>query len=158
MLGSGRYEMHPDLLSGQHASVDAVTEKFREAFFPEDKPFKAPTWDAVKAFFAENLGLWGVAEVSERMEQQLKEVYDRTFGKGGDRNLSESNLYSENYRLVAEMVRSVDRIAGYQWSFGSHSGSPVGLYVIGACAEEFSTVRDNAEIAPLIARLAGYAH
>ena len=92
------------------------------------------------------------------MEQQLKEVYDRTFGKGGDRNLSESNLYSENYRLVAEMVRSVDRIAGYQWSFGSHSGSPVGLYVIGACAEEFSTVRDNAEIAPLIARLAGYAH
>ena len=158
MLGSGRYEMHPDLLSGQHASVDAVTEKFREAFFPEDKPFKAPTWDAVKAFFAENLGLWGVAEVSERMEQQLKEVYDRTFGRGGDRNLSETNLYSENYRLVAEMVRSVDRIAGYQWSFGSHSGSPVGLYVIGACAEEFSIVRDNAEIAPLIARLAGYAH
>ena len=156
MLGSGRYEMHPDRLARQHASVDAVTDLFREAFFPEDKPFKAPTWDAVKAFFAENLGLWGEVEVSERAENELKDIYDQTFGKGGDRNLSESNLYSVNYRLVAEVVRCLDRAAGYQWSFGSHSGSPVGLYVEGACAEEFATVRDNAEIAPLIAKLAGY--
>ena len=157
MLGSGRYEMHPERLARQHASVDAVTDLFRDAFFPEDKPFKAPTWDAVKAFFAEQLGFWGEVEVSERVENELKEVYDRTFGKGGDRNLSESNLYSVNYRLVADVIRALDSAAGYQWSFGSHSGSPVGLYVTGVCAEEFSAVRDNAEIAPLIAKLAGYA-
>ena len=156
MLGSGRYEMHPDRLAGQHASVDAVTELFRDTFFPEDKPFKVPTWDAVKAFFTEQLGLWGDVEVSERVEQELMDVYDRTFGKGGDRNLSEENLYSVNYRLVADMIRALDRAAGYQWSFGSHSGSPVGLYVTGACAEQFGTVKDNAEIAPLIAKLAGY--
>ena len=156
MLGSGRYEMHPDRLARQHASVDAVTDLFRDAFFPEDKPFKAPTWDAVKAFFAEQLGFWGEVEVSERVENELKEVYDRTFGKGGDRNLSESNLYSVNFQIVADVVRALDRAAGYQWSFGSHSGSPVGLYVTGACAEQFNTVRDNAEIAPLIAKLAGY--
>ena len=157
MLGAGRYEMHPDRLVGQRASVDAITDLFRDAFFPEDKPFKAPTWDAVKAFFAENLGMWGEVEVSERVENELKAVYDRTFGKGGDRNLSEENLYSVNYRLVADVVRALDRAAGYQWSFGSHSGSPLGLYVTGACAEEFNSVRDNTEIAPLIAKLAGYA-
>ena len=157
MMGSGRYEMHPERLSGQHASVDEVTNLFREAFFPEDKPFKTPSWDAVKAFFTEHLGLWGDVEVSERTEGELKAIYDRTFGKGGDRDLNEENLYSVNYRLVADVVRSLDRAAGYQWSFGSHSGSPVGLYVTGACAEEFNTVRDNAEIAPLIAKLAGYA-
>ena len=156
MLGSGRYEMHPERLAGQHASVDALTDLFRDAFFPEDKPFKTPSWDAVKVFFTEQLGLWGEVEVSERTEQELKDVYDRTFGKGGDRNLSEENLYSVNYRLVADVIRALDRAAGYQWSFGSHSGSPVGLYVTGACAEEFNTVKDNAEIAPLIAKLAGY--
>ena len=156
MLGSGRYEMHPERLAGQHASVDALTDLFRDAFFPEDKPFKTPSWDAVKVFFTEQLGLWGEVEVNERTEQELKDVYDRTFGKGGDRNLSEENLYSVNYRLVADMIRALDRAAGYQWSFGSHSGSPVGLYVTGACAEEFNTVKDNAEIAPLIAKLAGY--
>ena len=157
MLGSGRYEMHPDRLAKQHACVDELTNLFRASFFPEDKPFKTPTWDEVKAFFTEHLGLWGEVEVNERSERELKEIYDRTFGRGGDRYLTEENLYSSNFRIVADVVRSYDRTAGYQWSFGSHSGSPVGLYVTGACAEEFGTVKDNAEIAPLIAKLAGYA-
>ena len=156
MLGSGRYEMHPDRLLRQHASVDALTDQFRAKFFPEGQPFKTPTWDAVKAFFAEETGMWGDVQVSERVEKELKDVYDRTFGKGGDRGLSESNLYSVNFQIVADVVRALDRAAGYQWSFGSHSGSPVGLYVTGACAEQFNTVKDNAEIAPLIAKLAGY--
>ena len=157
MLGSGRYEMHPERLAKQHACVDELTNLFRAQFFPTDKPFKTPTWDAVKAFFTEHLGLWGDVEVNERTEKELRDIYDRTFGKGGDRNLTEENLYSSNFRIVADVVRSLDRAAGYQWSFGSHSGSPVGLYVTGACAEEFGTVKDNAEIAPLIAKLAGYA-
>ena len=156
MLGSGRYEMHPDRLLRQHASVDALTDQFRAKFFPEGQPFKTPTWDAVKAFFAEEVGMWGDVQVSERVEKDLKDIYDQTFGKGGDRNLSEENLYSSNFQIVADVVRALDRAAGYQWSFGSHSGSPVGLYVTGACAEEFNTVKDNAEIAPLIAKLAGY--
>ena len=158
MLGSGRYEMHPDRLARQHASVDALTDQFRAKFFPEGQPYKTPTWDAVKAFFAEETGMWGDVEVSERVEKELKDIYDQTFGKGGDRNLSESNLYSVNFRIVADVIRALDRAAGYQWSFGSHSGSPVGLYVTGACSEAFNTVKDNAEIAPLIAKLAGYAH
>ena len=156
MLGSGRYEMHPERLAKQHACVDELTNMFRAQFFPADKPFKTPSWEAVKAFFTEQLGLWGEVEVNERTEGELKEIYDRTFGKGGDRNLTEENLYSSNFRIVADVVRALDRAAGYQWSFGSHSGSPVGLYVTGACAEEFNTVKDNTEIAPLIAKLAGY--
>ena len=158
MLGSGRYEMHPERLAKQHACVDELTNQFRAKFFPEGQPFKTPPWDAVKAFFAEETGMWGDVQVSERVDKELKDVYDRTFGKGGDRSLSESNLYSVNFQIVADVVRALDRAAGYQWSFGSHSGSPVGLYVTGACAEEFNTVKDNAEIAPLIAKLAGYAH
>ena len=156
MLGSGRYEMHPERLAKQHACVDELTNLFRAQFFPTDKPFKTPTWDAVKAFFTEQLGLWGEVEVNERTENELKEIYDRTFGKGGNRNLTEENLYSSNFRIVADVVRALDRAAGYQWSFGSHSGSPVGLYVTGAGADLFNTVKDNAEIAPLIAELAGY--
>jgi alkaline phosphatase len=156
MLGSGRYEMHPERLAKQHACVDELTNLFRAQFFPTDKPFKTPSWDAVKGFFNEQLGLWGEVEVNQRTEGELKEIYDRTFGKGGDRNLTEENLYSSNFRIVADVVRALDRAAGYQWSFGSHSGSPVGLYVTGACAEQFNTVKDNAEIAPLIAKLAGY--
>ena len=159
MLGSGRYDRVVKMIEEsekQHACVDELTNLFRAQFFPTDKPFKTPSWDAVKGFFNEQLGLWGEVEVNQRTEGELKEIYDRTFGKGGDRNLTEENLYSSNFRIVADVVRALDRAAGYQWSFGSHSGSPVGLYVTGACAEEFNTVKDNTEIAPLIAKLAGY--
>ena len=157
MLGAGLYEMHPERLGNQTMSKDALTALFRDTFFPEGQAYRAPSWDAVKDFFRENLGLWGKVEVDAKTEEALHETFEQTFGKKGNRELSETNLYSVNSKMVSEAVRCLNRAAGYGWSYGSHSGSPVGLYVKGARAEEFGEVRDNAEIAPLIARLAGYA-
>ena len=156
MIGSGQYEAHPELLAFQKASTPVLTDMFREEFFPEEEPYKAPFWEDVKEFFASNLGLWDKVEISARDESALKAVYDQTFGKGGNRNLSSENLYSVNFKIVDEAVKCLDRTAGYRFSYGSHSGSPVGLYVTGAGHEAFREVRDNAEIAPLIAELAGY--
>ena len=169
MLGAGLYEMHPDRMTKQNMSVDALTAKFREAFLParpqgearppfnpETPAYTPPTWEQVKDFFREHLGLWGEVEVDQRSEAALKGTYERTFGKDGDRENNVANLYSVNARLVAEAVNYLDRTSGFSWGFGSHSGSPVGLYVKGRTAGTFATVRDNAEIAPTIAKLAGY--
>ena len=156
MLGAGQYEMHPDRLAAQKASASELTGLFRERFFPEGKPYKAPSWDEVKAFFAEHLGLWDSVPVSARTEAGLKDIYEQTFGKGGNRNLAEANLYSVNAKMVSEAVICLNKAAGYQWSHGSHSGSPLGLYAKGKGQEAFVAVRDNAEIAPAIAVLAGY--
>ncbi len=183
-LGSGQYEMHPDLLGHQKMSTSALTAKFRSTFFPQQPqggrgqgqgrpqgqqgqqgarpPFAAqqeytpPTWDQIKDFFRENLGLWGPVTVSERQEAALKETYDRTFGVGGDRENNVANLYAVNTRLVAEAVDVLNKAAGFQWSHGAHTGSPVGLYAKGKCEEAFIPVEDNAQIAPIIATLAGY--
>ena len=178
-LGSGQYEMHPDRLGHQKMSTGALTTKFRSTFFPQqpqrgqgrpqgERPqgarppmapqqdYVPPTWDQVKDFFRENLGLFGPVEVSERQEAALKETYDRTFGVGGDRENNVANLYAVNTRLVTEAVDILNRAAGFQWSHGAHTGSPVGLYVKGKCEEAFIPVEDNAQIAPLIATLAGY--
>lgn len=169
-LGSGKYEMHPELLAGQKMSVGAMTTLFRSTFFPRpqqegrgnrppmapQQEYTPPTWEQVKDFFREHLGLWGSVEVSERQEAALKETYDRTFGAGGDRENNVANLYAVNTRLVAEAVDVLNRNAGLQWSHGAHTGSPVGLYVKGKCEEAFIPVEDNAQIAPLIAQLAGY--
>ena len=156
MLGAGKYEMHPERLAWQKASASELTGLFRRTFFPEGQPYKAPSWEAVKAFFASNLGLWEQVEVDPRAEAKLRETYEKTFGKGGNRNLGTTNLYSVNAQLVAEAIEILDQAAGYRFSYGSHSGSPVGLYVTGAGSEAFIAVRDNAQIAPLIADLAGY--
>ena len=157
MLGSGQYEMHPDRLAGQHMSMDALTALFRKTFIPEDeKDYVTPSWEQVKAFFREHLGLWDSVEVDEKAEAALEEVYHSIFGLEGNRNSSVENLYSSNSKMVTAAVGYLNKVAGYGWSFGSHSGSPVGLYVTGCGAEAFVTVKDNAQIAPTIARLAGY--
>lgn len=213
-LGSGQYEMHPELLAGQKMSTNALTAKFRETFSPQppqggrggfgqgqgrpqqgqgapqqgqgrpqqgqgapqqgqmpqgfgqggrapfaaqQQPVEPPAWDAIKDFFRENLGLWGTVPVDARTEAALKQSYDRSFGQGGDRE-NVANLYAVNSRIVTEAVDVLARAAGYQWSHGAHTGSPVGLYVTGKCAESFLGVEDNAQIAPIIAELAGYKH
>ncbi len=157
MLGAGKYEIHPELLAAQKRSAPELTVLFRDTFFPEGQPYKAPSWEAVKDFFKAELGLWDSVEVSEKAEAALKDTYEQTFGKGGKRDLGEANLYSVNAKMVSDAVRCLDAAAGYQWSYGSHSGSPVGLYADGRCAAAFNAVRDNTEIAPLIASLAGYS-
>ena len=156
LLGSDAYEMHPERMAWQQASATALTRLFRETFSPEGKPYKAPSWESVKAFFAAQLGLWEHVPVSAADEAALKEVYEKTFGKGGDRNLGKANLYSVNARMVDDALRVLDRSAGFHFSYGTHSGSPVGLYVTGTGCEVFNSVKDNAEIAPLIRQLAGY--
>ena len=156
MLGAGKYEIHPERLAAQKASTSALTALFRKTFFPEDKPYKAPSWDQVKAFFSEQLGLWDTVKVSSSAEANLKEIYEKTFGKGGDKDLSEANLYSVNSKLVSEAVIYLNKTACYQWSHGSHSGSPVGLYVKGAGQKAFVSLKDNTEIAPTIAKVAGW--
>lgn len=156
MLGAGKYEMHPERLAAQKASASVLTDRFKETFFPEGQAYKAPAWESVKAFFSEQLGLWSSVEVTAAAEAKLKEIYDQTFGRGGNRELSESNLYSVNAKLVSEAVKYLDSTAGFQWSYGSHSGSPVGLYADGRDSDAFVPVRDNTEIAPTIARLAGW--
>ena len=158
MLGAGGYEMHPDRLAGQHESADALTAGFRQAFNPGTPDYTPPTWEQVRDFFREHLGLWDAVEVDARSEAALRQTYERTFGKDGNRENNVANLYSVNARLVVEAVNILNRSAGFSWSHGSHSGSPVGLYVKGCAAAAFIAVRDNVQIAPTIAELAGYSH
>lgn len=156
MLGAGKYEINPGRLAAQKVSKDALTTLFRSTFFPEGQSYKTPSWEDVKAFFARELGLWESVTVSKSAEAHLKDIYDQTFGKNGNKDLSETNLYSVNSKLVSEAVICLDNAAGFKWSYGSHSGSPVGLYVKGAGQEAFVSVKDNAEIAPTVAKLTGW--
>jgi alkaline phosphatase len=49
-----------------------------------------------------------------------------------------------------------DKKAGYFWSHGSHTGSPLGLYIKGAVATEFNIVTDNSLIVPTIRKVAKF--
>lgn len=156
VLGAGNYSMHPERLAWQKSSILALTAMFRDEFFPEDKPYKTPSWEKVKDFFEDNLGLWENVEVSQEEEEKLKDLYRQTFGKGGNKDLITKDLYSVNYKIVWEAVRCLDLAADFQYGHGAHSGCPVGVYAIGIGAEAFGCLHDNTEIPITIAKVAGY--
>ena len=154
MLGAGRYEMKPELLKAQKMSTDMLSRLFGETFKKENNP----TWEEAKAFFTEHLGLWGDVAVDRRTEQELKAIFDRNYGKTDSTEERVVNMYSSSSLMVQQAVGYLNKAAGYGWSYGSHSGSPVGLYVKGKAAEAFLPARDNTDIAPIIAKVAGYSN
>lgn len=174
MLGAGEYSMSPEMLAGQTMSENELTAKFRQKFMPappqqqrrgqrgngpgfgqQQPQWIPPTWEEVKGFLQENLGLWDKVPVDRRTEAKFMDTYQSTFGsKDGGNDVR--SLYAVNTRLISDAVIYLNAKAGYQWSHGSHSGSPVGLYVNGVRAREFNSCTDNTDIPRLIARIAGY--
>ena len=150
MLGAGQYAMNPSLLGGQKVDEDVLAEEFKKL----SADGKTPSWEEVQNFFKENLGMWDTVKVNPRAEAQFKEMYDRQFNQKQDDRIA--TLYSSNTRIVSEAVDYVNKQAGYNWSFGSHSGSPVGLYAKGVAAQRFMECQDNTEIPRMIQEVAKY--
>lgn len=57
---------------------------------------------------------------------------------------------SDHKKLAAYAVAEINKSAGIGWTTGSHTGTPVGVYAIGAGAEKFEGRIDNTDIKPLI--------
>ena len=108
----------------------------------------------MKDFFREYLGLWGTIEVDEKQEAVFRELYHKTFELNQDEQVE--SLYSITSRMVSDAIVYADAKAGYMWTHGGHTGSPVGLYVYGDTAAEFNTCTDNTQIPLFIKRLARY--
>ena len=153
------YIMHPELLTVRKWSEGEINARFRQlaGIGPDRQPLPnrtIPTWDQVKNFLTEYVGLWGAIEVSEEQEAHFRELYHRAF----DLNQVEEvqALYSVSNRIVSDAITYADRQAGYLWMHGGHTGSPVGLYVKGARAVEFNNCTDNTLIPQFIRRIAKY--
>ena len=158
-LGAGQYEMHPELLTVRKLSEDEINRQFRAlaGVGADRKPLpgrKVPTYEQVKDFLGQYIGLWRTIEVDEKQEAAFREMYHNAF-ELNEEEIVES-LYSTSNRIVSDAIMYADRQAGYQWSHGSHTGSPLGLYVKGAVATEFNACTDNSLIVPFIRKVAKF--
>ena len=145
--------MNPEFLSVQKSSENVLTDKFRK-FMSSTDASAVPDWESVKDFFKTERGLWSIVKLSPADEQALKQIYDSAVSGEGEGNVV--SLYAVNSRMVSEAIDILNRSAGYLWAHGSHTGTPVGLYVKGACAASFLECRDNTQIPMKIAELAAY--
>ncbi len=112
------------------------------------------SWEDVRALLSEKLGFWKEVKLSDKQEARLKDIYTKSFGKGGAK--MEKDLYAENEQLAAEAIRIMDAIALVGWTSGGHSAGVVPVYAIGAGSQLFTGKLDNTDIPKKIAEAGGY--
>ncbi len=151
-LGTGRYELNLKALQYQKASMEELTAKIKQ--LRQEKKNKV-SWEEVQALLTENLGFWSDLKLSEKQENELKEVYLDSF-RGNDVKL-EKSLYSSNEPLAAQAIRIMDAIAMVGWTSGGHSAGVVPVFAIGAGSRLFEGKLDNTDIPRKIAEAGGYA-
>ena len=111
------------------------------------------SWEEIKAFLREELGLWDTVSVNWEEEKVLRDIYEETVAKR--KSGSVKDLYADNAKIVAAGVNLLDRSSRVYWVSGHSSGfTPV--FVIGAGSQYFTHKTDNAEIARTIMQVADY--
>ena len=149
-LGNGRYEMHLDRLKGQTCSVNTLTSRLNQLIKENGKD---ATWEQARAIIQDAFGLWSVVPVDSKAEEEMKVVFAKTISGEA---ATEKDLYSTNSKLATLALKYLSGKAMVGWISRSHSGSPLGLYVIGRGAESFISANDNTDIPKLISKLAKY--
>ncbi len=104
------------------------------------------TWKQVKAFLAENTGLFDELSVTDEEEKTLQTAYENMMRQ----QASLRTLYADINALAAKAKELVNYKAGLGWTTHGHSATAVPVFAVGVGAERFTGWMDNSEIAPRI--------
>ena len=104
------------------------------------------TWEQVKTFLAENMGLFGELSVSAEEEAELQAAFSNMMRQ----QESLKTLYADINALAAKAKELVNQKAGLGWTTHSHTATAVPIFAVGVGAERFTGWMDNSEIAPRI--------
>ena len=104
------------------------------------------TWEQVKTFLAENMGLFGELSVSAEEEAELQASFSNMMRQ----QESLKTLYADINALAAKAKELVNQKAGLGWTTHSHTATAVPIFAVGVGAERFTGWMDNSEIAPRI--------
>lgn len=102
------------------------------------------TWDDMKEYLADRLGLFGAIEVSPEREKELKEMFDITFEQRNSND--QKTLYANFNQFAVEVFRTLNDMAGVGFTTTSHSGNPVPVFATGVGADLFKGFNNNIEL------------
>ena len=148
-LGPNRAE-HLARLSVQKHSMNVLSGILRQRM---EERQDVLSWDEIKEFLGDELGLWKNFDVTWEEEKALRDIYEETVAKR--KSGSVKDLYADNAKIVAAGVGLLNRKARVYWVSG-HSAGYTPVFAIGPGSELFTHKTDNAEIGRLIMKAAAY--
>ena len=148
-LGPNRAE-HLARLSVQKHSMNVLSGILRQRM---EERQDVLSWDEIKEFLGDELGLWKNFDVTWEEEKALRDIYEETVAKR--KSGSVKDLYADNAKIVAAGIGLLNRKARVYWVSG-HSAGYTPVFAIGPGSELFTHKTDNAEIGRLIMKAAAY--
>ena len=150
VLGTGKYELHTDLLKYQRQSAEAFSRMLAMQHQKEGKGF---TWDFVRGQLEENFGFWKHIDLNDKETTELEQAY-KDFCEGVAKD--NKTLYASENIIAATARKIMARKAMVGWVSDGHSNGYVPVFAIGTGAENFDGRIDNTDIPKKIAQIAGY--
>lgn len=130
-------------------SLSALINDFR-------KKNESATWDQLKGFLGEPLGLWKTIKVGEDDEKAIHEAYEKSFIE--HKNETSKSLYATNDKIASLAIKAINKASSLSWASGSHSAAYIPVYAIGVGAEQFHQKMDNVDIPRTVSKIAGWQH
>ena len=149
VMGKGPYELHTDLLKYQTRSIEETKWILRQLYKKNPKKF---TREEVDKQLQTILGLGGGIALTD----QNKERIDRRW-QAIEEAIAANDKVNDRIGDLCETCKHIlSEVALISWASGGHSNGYVPVYAIGPGTEVFQGRIDNIEIAPAMARIAGY--
>ena len=149
-MGVGPYEIHTDLLRFQQNSIDELKWILKEQYKKEPKKFN---WASVEKTLQQRMGFGAGITLKDKQQDRLKERWaaiEKAIAENGKVNDRIDDLCETTKRILSE-------VAMISWASGGHSNGYVPVFAVGPGTEVFQGRINNIEIAPAMARIAGYA-
>ena len=148
-MGTGSYELHTDLLKYQTRSIDEAKLILREMYKKNPKKF---TRTEVDKQLQAMLGIGSGISLTDRQKERIDRRWEAI-----EKAIAEGEKVNDRINDLCDTCKNIlSEVAHISWASGGHSNGYVPVYAIGPGTEVFQGRIDNIEIAPAMAKIAGY--
>ena len=155
-LGRGKYELHLDKLIHQKTSFFAYPRHLAALRREKGRDF---SWEVVREDLKQHFGFWDKIVLTDEQTERLHQAY-RQLVEASDKNKAsgknKKSLYNSEDAISYTASQIMDEHSLIGWQSNGHSNGFVGVYAIGAGAEQFTGQMDNTDIPRKIMRAAGW--
>ncbi len=134
------YNNKLELFDHQRVSKEAFSEYCKSILNSR----RIYTWDDMKEYLADRLGLFGAIKVTPEREKELKDMFIITFEQRNGQD--QKTLYANFNEFAVAVFRTLNDMAGVGFTTTSHSGNPVPVFTAGAGADLFKGFNNNTEL------------